>query len=771
MASLVTVIVPAAMLAAMGWPGGSDLEAQDLRSGDRSIRQAAAERLARQDGAESTRQLQLLLDDLDAGVRVTAARALARRHDPAAVTAAARWVLGGPSPERAAGLEVLRTARELTPAARTAVERTLADPDSAVKLMALEVLGSKEAGPSLPAIAGALEDSAAPVRLAAVRLLADSGDRRAALPLLGRIADADRGIRREAIAGLGALADHQVLPALLRLLDAPADDIRRAAIDALAALASPAAVPGLVTQARRRPIDQVARHAQWALGEIATPEAIAALVSLLRQPPVTDETREALVHAGGKALPALVAELAADGGAVAVAASLLGRLGERKAVAPLMAVLARRDQALRPAIRALGALRAPEAAEILVPLAADPATEIRRLTLDALLAIGDARTAIVLDRALEDPDAGVRLRATALTGRLGARDQIARVATLLADRDRRVQEESIATLGILGDEAACRALVTAAPRLVGLEPALGAALEQAARPSCVPTLGAALATVNGALAVAVTRGLAAALEQEGAGAPDGKVIDHLAARLGENSPAAEHAADALAALGGSRHAADVALAAVRASPSVRARLCPALGGTDAGRQRLRSLVVDPREEDEVRAAAAWALAGTQHQDPMVRTALERASADTHPGIAENAAAALAVSPPREKKWTTLRLIRPDGHVLERVWVRFTDGKIGVWARSGDAGMLRLAQLPAGRLEVTAPAFQLTIENPGDSFREIAGNQVLRTDDRDGIVRGQPVRVDADPRGIDGVQPLSAQRRYHPGQHVAAARRP
>src|SRR5204862_2628087 len=115
------------------------------------------------------------------------------------------------------------------------------------------------------------------------------------------------------------------------------------------------------------------------------------------------ETRQAVLHSGPRAVSLLVRELE-EGGSAAEAAPLLARLGDRRAVPPLLSALDRRDRSLPAVLRALATLAPAEALAALVPLAADPSREIRRLALEAILAIGDDRAVVVLPGALVDPE-------------------------------------------------------------------------------------------------------------------------------------------------------------------------------------------------------------------------------------------------------------------------------------------------------------------------------------------------------------------------------
>ena len=775
------MLLPSLALAAVvafPWPDAATQEAlDDAGPPDRANRQAAAERLGRipeapagppssptgAAAAGATARLRVLIEDSDPGVRLAAGRALARRQDPAAIAAATRWVVSGNAVERAAGFEVLRAARELPAAARSALERALVDADSTVKLMALEALadGNKDLRPSLPAIAGALDDNAVPVRLRAVRLLADARDPRAAPALITRTGDADRGVRREAIAALGALGDEKVVGTLLRLLESGPDDSRRAAIEALASLKATSAVPALAALARRRPADQVVRHAQWALGELGSAEALAALAALLREPPVSDETRTALARVGARAVPLLIAELDGDAATASAAAALLGRSGDRRALRPLLALARRRTPALGAALAALAhPAAAAEALPTLVQIAGDAgsANQIRRVAVDSLIAIGDDRAVIVLDALLAHADPGLRARAAALAGRLLARRHTGAVGRLLADREAEVRGEAVRALALLAaaDGQACARLAQAAPALIGAESLVASALERAATPACLPALLAAAGrSARGPTGQALLRGVAAAVDRAAAagGDLDRGALDLLVATVARApaaaapSAAAELAAQALGAWPlPRRHAGLVLDAFDRAPAAVRALLAPALASAGAaGRTRLRHALTDPQEEDEVKVGAAWALAGGA--DPAARAALGSAARSLHPALADNARAALAMAAQRRTSvWAAIRLTGSGSEDrLPGLWVRFQVEGVGkVWVRSGPQGLARISGVPAGRavvaVEVADP--HLSIEDPRDRGRKVTGDQVGGVERGARLVGRQPVDEDA-----------------------------
>jgi HEAT repeat protein len=718
------------------WPGVFESAVQELASAERSVRLSAIERLAAIDSEEARGRLRPLLDDREAPVRQTAARVLCRLGDPEALEAVTAWIAGGTPAERGAGLEALRLSPILTEAARAAVERTLADPETATKLSALEVLSGRDLGPSLPRIAGLLEDSAPQVRLRAVRLLAESRDRRAALPLLGRLTDADRQIQREALAALGPVGDPRVGPALLRVLDGSPDDLKAAAADAAARLGIEAAVPALADLARRRPANALARHAQRALGELGTPAALEVLLELLRTPPVAPETREALLRAGGRVVHALITELESSEGAAVEAAGLLARLGDPRAITPLLAVARRGHRATAAALSALGELRALEALRVLVAAAADRSPEIRRVALEALVAIADDRAASVLDRALQDPDPIVRRRAVALAGRLWARSHAKAVGGRLQDLDNHVRREALQVLQTLAVPSTTWDLLAAQSALAGAEGLLGQTLARTARSEHLRALALAARQARGALRLALLLGVSRALEPTEPldRTAERLAVDLLAAELSHGGASAEIAAEALATLGppALRRRDAIHGALVTAEPGVRARLCPLAKLTPEGRGRLTAFLLHPRENEEVQAAAAWALAGVA--TPGAKAALSRARAHLHPAVAANAqAAAAARQDPSQHPskgtsagaWAGVRIADPTGRAQAGLWLTAEVPGVGpVWLRTGQLGQIRLHGLGprTGAVPVAVAAPGQALEHAGNGLRKISGQE-------------------------------------------------
>ena len=703
-----------ALDADFAWPDAITTAARDAADLPDPQRLKTFERLTARAGDRALPVLVPLLTDRDPGVRLFAARRLARAGVPAATEAATRWISSPNVPlvDRQFGLDVLREAPTLTEPARLGIERAIRDPDAAVRVAALDTLERHDAMPSLAAVLTALDDDSREVRLRAVRLLAGKRDARIALPLLSRVEDADRQVRVEAIRALGS--HPRATPALMRLLTDPGDDIRTAAMDALVGLRAEEALPALIALARRRPADETGRRAQLCLGKIAAPAAITALITLTRTPPVSTETRAALRGAAGGAVPGLVRELeTGTAGSAAIAAAILGDIGDRRATLPLGAALERRPDLAIVALDALARIGDPAAVPALVRAAESSDLETRRRGYAALLTLRDPRATVTLARGLADADPYVRELSARLAAAVGSTASGPAVAHLLADGEQDVRRAAAAALAAVAPRSS--ALVAAIIGAISKPgspardddewQAIGAALERAADAADAGGLAAAWKSARGPERPALARALGAA--QAGRPLSDAAVLQQLLDALPGEGPLPIAAADALAlTMPPAETHAPLARRFADAAPAVRARLCGAIAKLPEGGPWLAALIRARDETTEVRAAAAWAARGLHDGD--ARDALAAAARDDDAPVAANARAALALGPAGRRAptetWVGARLRATDGTPAARRWVAISVANAGdVWTMTDDAGAVRL-------LGPSGSAFQLRVAN-------------------------------------------------------------
>jgi HEAT repeat protein len=696
----------------LSWPGALEIDGRALSGLPEQERPAGVERLVERHGIKLAGPYLLpLLSDAAPEVRAYVGRLMLRAGDPTALAAAVDWLT---APERlpadrALALDLLSHAALLTAPARQAIEQAIRDRDAPLRLRALEALGRHDPLPSLPVLLGALDDDSREVRLAAVLVVEATARRHAAddpralrlatLPLLERLDDADRSIRLAALRALGALRDPRAIPALVRIASEQTIELRTAAIDALGspAMGTATALTTLVRFSRQRLPDELARHADLALGEIATPAAVAALIAALGAPPVPREAKLGLLQAGRTAVEALESVVAhGTPSGAALAAALLGEIGDRRATATLSDAIALSESGaavVRVAIEALGRLRDPAAVPALARAAEALQADVRLQAFAALTALCDPRSVALLEGGLADSDPRIRASAAQLAGLLDARQAGPLLADKLADSDSAVRSAAARALGRSGGVPLVQLLagiVATATRAVR-DPAelesIGDALEANVSAADAARVDEAFLAADPGLQGALARALAAAHVAQAL--TSRAVVERLVAMVSEGGPGALAAADALAtARLSDGQAAALARAFADAPPAVRARLCAAIARAPRGAGWLASLIAAPGEPLQVRAAAAWCARDL----PDARSALEAAVRGPQGPLAANARAALAVGPHAGNGWRAIRLRAPDGAPLAGRWVTLDGGGTLVAAMTDETGVARVGGL-------------------------------------------------------------------------------
>lgn len=253
----------------------------------------------------------------------------------------------------------------------------------------------------------------APARLAALR--ASLSALAASIPRVEAMSMSDAGDFPEALSR-ARVGDRSVAPVLPSLLGSRRPEVRAAAADACAALQVAAAVPVLARLRRDDPSPAVRAAAAVAGLRLGDGAAAAAVRGLVRAPAgggpeggVVDEVLRrraalSLVAAGDAAGLDVVVALAADDTESErdrlAAIGALGALGDRRAVAPLLALMD--HTRLRPAASAaLGRLGGPGVLDALADALRDERyPEARAAEAGALVAAGDPRAVALLWRFL-----------------------------------------------------------------------------------------------------------------------------------------------------------------------------------------------------------------------------------------------------------------------------------------------------------------------------------------------------------------------------------
>lgn len=184
----------------------------------------------------------------------------------------------------------------------------------------------------------------------AVAALGASGDRQAVPPLMKALEKDMKertGIAMAIIPALGQLGDERAVPLLLKALNKLDEDWlgREAAARALGDIGSAKAVPDLIHKAWQAETRNAAIESLAAIGD---PKATDVLLSALSEPE-EPEAREAaiagLIYIGEPAVPTLIDKLNTrreeypENHERALAAMILGRIGDRRAVDPLTRAL------------------------------------------------------------------------------------------------------------------------------------------------------------------------------------------------------------------------------------------------------------------------------------------------------------------------------------------------------------------------------------------------------------------------------------------------
>lgn len=324
-----------------------------------------------------------------------------------------------PSPERATvaqRIEALeQSATALGGDAEGPLVQGLNDPDLAVRLAAVELvgrlrvraavptltpwlgdtraeirgaaamaLGAIGADSPLPALVRALGDADVGVRLAAVNALASIGSRDATIPLLGRVTDAESTVRVAAAVALGQMGDPRAVLSLLGALQDPIPEVRQAAAVALGHLRDARSLRGLASLLHdtNGEVRVTATRAIASLGPVIAQSAVPDLASLaLREDRTSDplsasaQSRaavEALGRIGGEAAcDALVQVFRSSDGDLALADAAVAELGRMPEARTRIAALTAQPFAMiliHPLLTLLGSIGGDEAAGALMTI-------------------------------------------------------------------------------------------------------------------------------------------------------------------------------------------------------------------------------------------------------------------------------------------------------------------------------------------------------------------------------------------------------------------
>lgn len=424
------------------------------------VRRVAAEGLATGGGPEVLATLVDALRDhhRDPALLNAALTALARTRDDAAKLV--MELLELPSPE-------VRTYAALAlglmgdPRAVPALMKRLADDDTNVRFHAIEALGRIRDGDAADALAAIAEERDFFLSFAALDALAEIGEP-AVVPRIIPLLD-DSSLLAPAVLSIGALGSEETAIPLARLIeqpDAPVAQIAKALVAIQDRMQAQIGEGALVADLARSVIGEGAVHAIGGALEMASPDDLRPLLTLLSWLPFDGvnetlasflpraETRQVaaacLARRGVAAVPAVIAAATAESGEVRrAAAEVLGRLGSNEPTPTLIEWLDDQPDVIIAAAGALGAIGDRRAfAPLLAVLDHDEAA-VRQAAVSALNSIGHPRMEEAVSARLTDPSPRVRESAARIAGYFGYASCLRRVVELCDDEEEVVRRAAV----------------------------------------------------------------------------------------------------------------------------------------------------------------------------------------------------------------------------------------------------------------------------------------------------------------------------------------
>lgn len=355
-------------------------------------------------------------------------------------------------------------AQEATPDLVTSLD----DPDENVRFHAIEALGRIGAAESIAPLAKIAASDNFFLAFAAIDALGKTDDARVA-PLMVSLLD-QALLRPAAITTLAAIGDEECVPALAAVLthdDSDAGAIAAALVsihhryeehlgagsfivDAVKEAITPAGLARLADASTRQGDDRMAVAA--VLGWLGR-DALAPLMTLVVDDQLFPVIADGIVAIGADAVAPLIEHLeSARAAARLAAASLLGRVGDRRATAPLVEALEDTEgEVAAAAAGALANISDPSAVDGLIGVLGHPHAAVRRAAIAAISAIGANGTAARIRLAVTDRNPRVRESAMRIAGYFGFADLIPAIVAALADPVEDVRRAAIEQLPMLDD--------------------------------------------------------------------------------------------------------------------------------------------------------------------------------------------------------------------------------------------------------------------------------------------------------------------------------
>jgi len=382
-----------------------------------------------------------------------------------------------------------KAVQELTLIGGPAVEPlivALKNKDWIVRENAAKALGKIGDKRAVEPLIFAIKDDTGRVRYEAIEALGEIGDLRAVEPLMSLLLDQnEKGspLRTGAATALGKIGDKRAIEPLISALSYKEQNIRKAASESLNKF-------GWRPENENNKVIFFIANQEWdkcvEMGESAVEPLIAALK-------YGGDTRKEAAIALGKigdkrAVEPLIVVLNdkfwdANANAAGEAAWALGEIGDQSAVKPLITMLKGRyrskaGEALgkigQPAVKPLIAASIDADTSEALTLIGSPAVEplidalkhknyaVRMNAAKALCRISDKRAVGPLIIALKTPDSSVRKEAVEALGKFGSKSAVEPIIFALSDDDKIVRQRAAVALGMIGDQRAVEPLISAA---------------------------------------------------------------------------------------------------------------------------------------------------------------------------------------------------------------------------------------------------------------------------------------------------------------------
>jgi HEAT repeat protein len=317
------------------------------------------------------------------------------------------------------------------------------DEEEIVRRAAIEHIPYLEDDRVVPTLIDAIENGPARVRAAAASAFAQVESTDALPHLIGALNDPDAWVRYFAARSIGHHRYDECVDALTEVARADgASQVRIAAVDSLGKIGGPRSA-AVLTPLAESPDADLARAALKSLGQIGHPDSLSPLLKALRSPVVELrlEALKALGARGGKEEVEAIQWTAAadtDNRVAEAAIDALARTATPEAIVALIDLTAEptRREASVEALARLG----EQKIELIGQGLEHAQPSVRRTVVEALRRMKHPTASQILEGALEDQDATIRLSAVQALAHLGSRRAERKLLAMMrADPDQTVR--------------------------------------------------------------------------------------------------------------------------------------------------------------------------------------------------------------------------------------------------------------------------------------------------------------------------------------------